>query len=57
VRKEIDGGVPPYGPKVPYSWRIRIDTLSLRIRNLASIVDPADDRMPDTENSYEAAYN
>jgi hypothetical protein len=27
------------------------------IRNLASIVDPADDRMPDTENSYEAAYN
>jgi len=48
--------VTPYRPKVPYPAANQVDTLSLQIRNLVPIVDPADDRMPNTEDPYEAAY-
>src|SRR5258708_25377231 len=33
--------LPAYGPKVPYRWLIRIDTLLLRIWNLVSHVEDA----------------
>jgi hypothetical protein len=33
--KRLTEAYPPYGPKVPYRWLIRIDTLLLRIKESA----------------------
>ncbi len=46
----------PYGTKVPYRWLIRIDTLSLRRRNLVPFVDRVGGGMPNTEDPQDAVY-